>query len=56
MSPRTGRPTDEPKHGIIKMRASENDMRMLEYCQKKTGLSKSDILRLGIKKVYESLK
>ncbi len=55
MSPRTGRPTDDPKQSTIKFRISDEDMKKLEYCVEKTGLSKSEILRQGIKEVYEKL-
>lgn len=56
MSPRTGRPTDNPKQSTIKFRISDEDIKRLEYCAEKTGLSKSEILRQGIKEVYEKLK
>ena len=52
MSPRTGRPTDEPKVLSTRIRLSEEDVEKLEYCAKKTGLSKSEIIRMGIKEVY----
>lgn len=56
MSPRTGRPTDDPKQSTIKFRISDEDTKRLEYCAEKTGLSKSEILRQGIKEVYEKVK
>lgn len=55
MSPK-GRPTDDPKTLMAKFRLSEEDIRRLEYCAEKTGLSKSEIIRQGIKEVYERLK
>ena len=56
MSPRTGRPTDEPKNLNTRVRLSDDDVSMLEYCCKETGKKKSEIIRLGIRKVYEELK
>lgn len=51
-----GRPTDNPKTHDTRIRMSDADIQMLEYCAKKTGLSKAEIIRKGIKTVYESLK
>lgn len=51
-----GRPTDNPKTHDTRIRMSDVDIQMLEYCTEKTGLSKAEIIRKGIKTVYESLK
>lgn len=56
MSPRTGRPTDNPKKHETRIRMSDEDVAMLEYCAKVTGKSKSDIIREGIKEVYKKIK
>lgn len=56
MSPRTGRPTDEPKKHETRIRMSDKDIEMLEYCCNATGKNKAEVIRLGIKKVYEELK
>ncbi|CUO99867.1 Uncharacterised protein [[Eubacterium] contortum] len=56
MSPRTGRPTDDPKSLNTRIRFSEKDVQMLEFCCKMTGRNKSEIIRLGIEKVYKELK
>lgn len=56
MSPRTGRPTNDPKVLIERARLSEEDAAMLEYCCKHTGKNKSEIIRMGIRKVYEGIK
>lgn len=56
MSPRTGRPkTDNPKDIQLKIRADKQTVEDLEYCCEKTKLSKSDVIRLGIKKVKEEV-
>lgn len=56
MSPRTGRPTDNPKTLNTRVRLSEKDIERLEFCSKKTGKTKSEIIRMGIEKVYEELR
>lgn len=56
MAPRTGRPTDDPKTLSTRIRLSQEDVKRLEYCAEKTGKSKADIIRQGIKSVYDRLK
>lgn len=56
MTPRTGRPTDEPKLLNTRIRLSTQDVERLDYCSKQTGLTKAEIIRRGIKEVYEQLK
>ncbi len=51
-----GRPTDNPRGERLGFRISEEEGRMLEYCMRNSDMSKSDILRLGICKVYEGMK
>lgn len=56
MSPRTGRPTDNPKTKQMPIRFSKDDISKLEYCSKKTGKSMAEIVRVGVDKVYNELK
>ncbi len=56
MSPRTGRPTEDPKTHETRIRMSDKDIEMLEYCCKATGRTKADIIREGIREVYERLR
>jgi hypothetical protein len=56
MSPRTGRPTDERKELTVRLRMSPSETEILDYCCEKTGLTRSEVLRLGIQKVYEGIK
>lgn len=56
MSPRTGRPTKDPKKHETRIRMSDEDVKLLEICCKKTGLSKADVIRQGIREVYEQVK
>lgn len=51
-----GRPTDDPKTLNTRVRLSENDVKMLEYCSEKSGLTKSEIIRRGIELVYNNIK
>lgn len=56
MSPRTGRPTNNPKKHETRIRMSDEDVNILEYCCKITGKSKSDVIRDGIREVYAKIK
>lgn len=56
MSPRTGRPTDNPKKHETRIRMSDEDIEILEYCCKITGKTKADIIREGIREVYTKIK
>lgn len=54
MSPK-GRPTDNPKKHETRIRMSDEDVKLLEYCAKATGKSKADIIREGIREVYKKI-
>ena len=56
MSPRTGRPTDNPKKHETRIRMSDEDVKILEYCCKMTKKSKTDVIREGIREVYAKIK
>ena len=56
MSPRTGRPTDNPKNDIIKIRATKEDREKLLYCCEATGKTQYEIVMDGIDTVYHKLK
>lgn len=51
-----GRPTDNPKSYRESFRLSETDMQKINFCMKKTGKSKTEIIRIGIDEVYQKLK
>lgn len=55
MAPK-GRPTTDPKTLNTRIRLSEEDVQRLEFCARATGMTKSEIIRQGIKEVYERLK
>lgn len=52
MSPRTGRPTDEPKGHQTRIRMSDEDIEKLEYCCKVLGLTRAEVIRIGIERMY----
>lgn len=57
MSPRTGRPPSKnPKRHETRIRMSDEDIEILEYCCKITEKSKADIIREGIREVYAKIK
>lgn len=55
MSPRTGRPTEDPKKHETRIRMSDREIEMLEICCKKTGMTKADVIRRGIDLVYKQV-
>lgn len=53
MSPRTGRPTDDPKILRLELRLSDKDAEKLDFCCKVFNLTKAEVLRRGLDKVYQ---
>ena len=51
-----GRPTDAPKTIVKRARMSEKDVEKLRQCCEVLNMSESDVLRMGIDKVYEQLR
>lgn len=57
LSPAHGRPpSKDPKIHDTKIRMSDNDIKMLKYCCEKTGKKKAEVIRMGVRKVYEDIK
>ena len=56
MSPRPGRPTENPKRNNTRIRMTDEDIEILEYCVKVTGMTKADVIRQGIREVYAKIK
>jgi hypothetical protein len=56
MSPRTGRPTENPKSEIIKVRATIDDREKLLFCCEKTGMTQYEVVMKGIEKVYNEIR
>lgn len=56
MSPRTGRPTVNPKQNRESFRLSDSDIEKLKFCMEKMKMTKTDIIRKGIELVYQEAK
>lgn len=53
MSPRTGRPpSDNPKNRGYRLRVTDAELEKLDYCCKALGLTKAEVIRQGIDKMY----
>lgn len=52
MSPRTGRPTDNPKTEQIKIRATKEDRILLEKCCEVLNKTQYEVITEGIKRIY----
>lgn len=48
-----GRPTVDPKNHVARLRLSENEKQKLDECCRLTGMNITEVLKLGIDKVYE---
>lgn len=55
MSPKTGRPPmgESSKDRGYRIRMSDEELQRLDYCSEILGLSKAEIIRHGIEKMYE---
>lgn len=51
-----GRPTTNPKTSRLELRISNDDIEKLNFCSKASGLSKAEVIRKGIDKVYNEIK
>lgn len=47
--------SDNPKSEQYRLRMTEDDVKKLEYCCEKTGLSKAEVLRKGLEMVYQEV-
>lgn len=57
LAPAHGRPpSTDPKKYQKRIRMSDEDVKILEYCCEKTGKTQADIIREGIREVYNKLK
>lgn len=53
MEKKMGRPTAAPKTNNYRIRMTDEELKKLEACCKKTGLSKADVIRQGIDRIYQ---
>ena len=51
-----GRPTDSPKNMAIKFRIDDSTQKQLEKCSEALNISKSEVLRQGVHRIYDDLK
>lgn len=51
-----GRPTDNPKEVQMRIRLSKKDSEKLNFCSDSLKINKSDVVRMGIDKIYQELK
>lgn len=56
MSPRTGRPTNNPKTVRLEIRMTKDESRLLEACAKEMNATKTDVIKRGIELVENELK
>ena len=50
-----GRPTDNPKNNFVKFRADDETVRKLKASSEALKVSQSEVLRRGVRKVYDEL-
>ena len=50
-----GRPTDDPKSFRLEIQLTEDRRAMLDYCAEATGLSRAEIIRRGIDRMYTEI-
>lgn len=55
MSPRTGRPTDSRKDIRLQIRVDKETVEMLDTCVDQEGKNRSEIVREGIRLIYDRL-
>jgi len=48
--------TKESQKNDTRIRMTDDEVKMLNYCCEKTGLNKTEVINLGIRKVYEEVK
>ena len=51
-----GRPTDSPKDITMKIRFDKDTSQKLEACSEKMEISRAEVVRRGVKKMYDDLK
>lgn len=56
MSPRTGRPTDNPRPNKISIRISDEDKKILEHYCEENRVNKTEAISRGIKKLGNDIK
>ena len=55
MVKKMGRPTSNPKKHQTRIRMTDDEVEKLNYCSEKLSISKTDVINMGIDKVYKEL-
>ncbi|MEI3163005.1 MAG: hypothetical protein V8S74_06340 [Lachnospirales bacterium] len=55
MVKKMGRPTQDPKKNQTRIRMTDEEVAKLNYCSEKLNVSKTDVVNMGIDKVYKEL-
>ena len=50
-----GRPTDNPKDTVLKIRLDQTSVEKLEICAEELQVSKAEVVRRGIGKMYDDV-
>lgn len=50
-----GRPTDNPKDTVLKIRLDQTSVEKLEICAEELRVSKAEVVRRGIGKMYDDV-
>nr|DAD87361.1 MAG TPA: hypothetical protein [Myoviridae sp. ctCop38] len=56
MAAKMGRPTDSPKNTMVRVRVDDETIKILDECVENLNLNRSEVIRIGIKKVYADIK
>ena len=56
MAAKMGRPTDNPKNTMVRVRVDDETLKILDECVDNLNLNRSEVIRIGIKKVYAEIK
>lgn len=56
MATKKGRPTDNPKNDMIRVRIDKTTLEQLDYCVEEQKSNRSAVIRDGIKSQYEKIK
>lgn len=55
MGTKMGRPTNNPRNIQTRIRMNEDEAKMLNECASKLNITKTDVVIMGIKKVYAEI-
>ena len=56
MAAKMGRPTDNPKNTMVRVRVDDETLKILDECVDNLNLNRSEVIRIGIKKAYAEIK